>query len=345
MSAPAHIRTLAEQAADWDIRLRSADCTAADREAFAAWCAADPAHAEAFDGLQSGIAALKDAYATSPRLRAMRDQARTLKPAPQPWRIAAGVAAGILALGAIGGGVIYSQRGGEGSSLATMELPRGAPSVYQTAVGERTSVTLSDGSVVTLNTQSRMVVNYTDGRRDVTLVAGQAMFDVAKNAARPFVVTAGSRQVTAVGTAFDVRLDRKQVKVTLLEGKVKVEPAKGSLWRALPMGERDLAPGQQLVASNTTPVVNVAAADVATETSWREGVVVFNDTPLAQAVAEINRYAAEPITVGDRELGELRINGRFRTNEPGAFLNAVVAYFPVEAHRTPGGETVLTGRP
>jgi len=74
-------------------------------------------------------------------------------------------------------------------------------------------------------------------------------------------------------------------------------------------------------------------------------VVVFNDTPLAQAVAEINRYAAEPITVGDRELGELRINGRFRTNEPGAFLNAVVAYFPVEAHRTPGGETVLTVRP
>ncbi|HEX5776343.1 MAG TPA: FecR family protein [Caulobacteraceae bacterium] len=344
MNAPAHIHTLAEQAADWDIRLRSAACTAADREAFAAWCAADPAHAEAFDGLQLGIGALKEAYATSPRLRAMRDQAHTLKPQPQPWRIAAGVAAGVLAVGALGG-FVYTQQGQGGSSLATMELPRGAPSVYQTAVGERTDVTLSDGSVVTLNTQSRLVVNYTAGRRDVTLVAGQALFDVAKNAHRPFVVTAGSRQVTALGTAFDVRLDRKQVRVTLIEGKVKVEPARGSLWRALPMGERDLAPGQQLVASNTNPVVSVAAANVAVETSWREGVVVFNDTPLAQAVAEMNRYADEPITVGDRELGELRINGRFRTNEPGAFLGAVVAYFPVEAHRTPGGETVLTGRP
>jgi transmembrane sensor len=344
MNAPAHLRTLAEQAADWDIRLRSAACTAADREAFAAWCAAEPAHAEAFDGLQLGIGALKDAYATSPRLRAMRDQARSLKPAPQPWRIAAGIAAAVLAVSAIGG-FVYTQQGRDGSSLATMELPRGAPSVYQTAVGERTDVTLSDGSVVTLNTRSRLVVNYTEGRRDVTLVAGQAMFNVARNATRPFVVTAGSRQVTALGTAFDVRLDRRQVKVTLIEGKVKVEPARGSLWRALPMGERDLAPGQQLIASNTTPVVSVAAANVAVETSWREGVVVFNDTPLAQAVAEINRYAAEPITVGDRELGELRINGRFRTNEPGAFLNAVVAYFPVEAHRTPGGETVLTVRP
>ncbi len=344
MNARADIPNLAQQAADWDIRLRSADCTAADREAFAAWCAADPAHAEAFDGLQSGIGALKEAYATSPRLRAMRDQARAVRPEPKPWRIAAGIAAAVIALGAVGG-FVYTHQAGPEATLATMELPRGAPSVYQTAVGERTAVTLSDGSVVTLNTRSRMVVNYTPGRRDVTLVAGQALFKVAKNANRPFVVTAGSRQVTAVGTAFDVRLDRKQVKVTLLEGKVKVEPARGTLWRALPMGERDLTPGQQLVASNTMPVVNVAPTNVAVETSWRQGVVVFNDTPLAEAVAEINRYSPDPITVGDPELGRLRINGRFRTSEPQAFLGAVVAYFPVEAHRTASGETVLTGRP
>jgi transmembrane sensor len=343
MSA-AEIRTLAEEAADWDIRLRSAACTAADREAFERWCAEDPAHAEAFDGLQLGIGALKDAYATSPRLRAMRDQARSLKPAPQPWRIAASVAAVTVAAGAVGG-YVYTHQGERGSSLATMELPRGAPSVYQTAVGERTSVTLSDGSVVTLNTRSRLVVNYTPGRRDVTLVAGQAMFNVAHNTARPFVVTAGSRQVTAVGTAFDVRLDRKQVKVTLIEGKVRVEPAKGSIWRALPLAPKTLAPGQELVASNLSPSMTIASANIPVETSWRQGVVVFNDTPLVDAVAEINRYSPDPITVGDRELGELRINGRVRTNEPGAFLNAVVAYFPIEAHRTPGGETVLTGRP
>ncbi|MGE5565212.1 MAG: FecR family protein [Parcubacteria group bacterium] len=337
-------RTLAEQAADWDIRLRSAACSPADREAFERWCAADPAHAEAFDGLQLGIGALKDAYATSPRLRAMRDQARSLRPAPQPWRMAAGVAAATLAAGALGG-YVYTHQGQGGSSLATMELPRGAPSVYQTAVGERTSVTLSDGSVVTLNTRSRLVVNYTPGRRDVTLVAGQALFHVAHNTARPFVVTAGSRQVTAVGTAFDVRLDRKQVKVTLIEGKVRVEPAKGSIWRALPLAPKNLTAGEELVASNTSPVVQVATANIPVETSWRQGVVVFNDTPLADAVAEINRYSPDPISVGDDALSDLRINGRFRTAEPAAFVNAVVAYFPIEAHRTPGGETVLTGRP
>ncbi|HEX6861008.1 MAG TPA: FecR family protein [Caulobacteraceae bacterium] len=337
-------RDLAQEAADWDIRLRSPACSTADREAFAAWCAADPAHQDAFDGLQLGLGALKEAYAANPRLRALRDQAQTLRPAPQPWRIAASLAVAILGAGAVGG-YVYTHQAPPGGALASMELPRGAPSVYQTAVGERTSVTLSDGSVVTLNTRSRLVVNYTPQRREVTLVAGQALFKVARNAQRPFVVTAGSRQVTAVGTAFDVRLDPRRVAVTLIEGKVKVEAAKGTLWRALPIGERDLTPGQQLVASNASPSVTVRAADVSLATSWKEGVVVFNDTPLLQAVEEINRYAAEPITVGDAQLGALRINGRFRTSEPGAFLNAVVAYFPVEAHRTPGGETVLTARP
>jgi len=343
MSA-ADVRTLAEEAADWDIRLRSAACTAADREAFERWCAADAARAEAFEGLQLGIGALKDAYATSPRLRAMRDQAQSLRPAPQPWRIAAGVAAATLAAGAIGG-FVYTHPGQGGSSLATMELPRGAPSVYQTAVGERTAVTLSDGSVVTLNTRSRLVVNYTPTHRDVTLVAGQAMFNVAHNTARPFVVTAGSRQVTAVGTAFDVRLDRKQVKVTLIEGKVRVEPARSSIWRVAPLAPKTLVAGEELVASNGSPMVTVAPANIPVETSWRQGVVVFNDTPLVDAVAEINRYSPDPISVGDDALGQLRINGRFRTNEPLAFVNAVVAYFPIEARRTPGGETILTGRP
>ncbi|HYG26699.1 MAG TPA: FecR family protein [Caulobacteraceae bacterium] len=334
---------LAQEAADWDIRLRSPACTAADRAAFEAWCTADPAHAEAFEGLQVGLSALKDAYASSPRLRAMRDRARSAPPQRASWRIAASLAVALVGGGAVAG-YVYTQQPPGGGALATMELPRGAPSVHQTAVGERTTVTLSDGSVVTLNTRSRVVVSYTAERREVTLVAGQALFEVARNAARPFVVTAGSRQVTALGTAFDVRLDRKEVRVTLIEGKVKVEPAKGSLWRALPLGARNLAPGQQLVASNASPTATVTAADLPTETSWKQGVVVFNDTPLAEAVAEINRYSAEPITVGDPALGALRINGRFRTSEPNAFLNAVTAYFPVEAQRTPSGETVLNAR-
>lgn len=334
-------RTLAEQAADWDVRLRSPSCTAADREAFAAWCAASPAHAQAVDDLQLGLLGLKEAYASHPRLRAMRDQASALRPAQRPWLIAASVAALVVG-GAVTANVV--QRPQPASSLASMELSRGAPSVFQTAVGEQSTVTLSDGSKVTLNTHSRLVVNFTKGRRDVTLVAGQALFEVAKNATRPFVVTAGSRQVTALGTAFDVRMDAREVRVTLIEGKVKVEPARGTLWAALPMTDRELTPGQKLVASSGSPAVQVASADVAAETSWRDGIVVFDDTPLAEAVEEINRYAASPITVGDAELGRLRINGRFRTADPDDFLAAVVAYFPVETKAARDGSTVLVAR-
>jgi len=335
-------RTLAEQAADWDVRLRSPSCTAADREAFAAWCAANPAHAQAVDELQLGLLGLKEAYASHPRLRAMRDQASSLRPANRPWLIAASVAALVVG-GAVTANVVV-QRPQPASTLASMELSRGAPSVFQTAVGEQSTVTLSDGSKVTLNTHSRLVVNFTDARREVTLVAGQALFEVARNAARPFVVTAGSRRVTALGTAFDVRLDAKEVRVTLIEGKVRVEPARGTLWAALPMTDRELAPGQKLVASSGSPAVQVEKADVAAETSWREGIVVFDDTPLSEAVREINRYAASPITVGDAELGGLRINGRFRTSDPDDFLAAVVAYFPVETRAARDGSTVLVAR-
>jgi len=347
MTAPASLtesatEALAEQAAHWDMRLRSPACTAADREDFAEWCAQDTEHGHAFDELQLGVRGLKEAYAASPRLRAMRDRAHALRPAPRPWRIAAAI--GAIAIGVAGVAVWKVDSDNPASRIAAVEVPRGAPSIYQTAVGERTTVTLSDGSKVTLNTRSRMVVSYAADRRDVTLVAGQALFEVAHNAARPFVVTAGSRKVTAVGTAFDVRLDPQQVRVTMIEGKVKVERARSPVWRALVPDARSLVAGQQMTASNQSADATVRQADIATETSWRDGVVVFDDEPLSQAVAEINRYALLPIVVGDAQLSQFRVNGRFRTGEPSVFVGAVTAYFPVEAQVQPNGETVLVAR-
>lgn len=332
---------LAEAAAAWDRRLRSADCSEADRRDFDAWCAEDPTHAAAFDNLQLGIRSLKDAYNDNPRLRAMRDSARTIKPAFQPWKIAAGLL--VVVLGGGAAGWIITRPSGP-VPPPQMEASRDAVSVYQTAVGERTTVVLSDGSKVTLNTRSKLVVGYTPGRRDVTLVSGQAMFEVAKNANRPFVVTAGSRKVTAVGTAFDVKVDARKVDVTLIEGKVRVDPSRPNLIQQIRPDVQRLTPGEQLIASSTTGDVFVRAADVATVTSWRQGAVVFNDTPLSEAVAEINRYAPDPIVVGDPNLAQYRVNGRFRTSEPATFVNALVAYFPVEARTSADGQTVLVAK-
>lgn len=334
-----------EAAARWDARLRAPSCTAADREAFDAWRALDPEHEAAFDRLQHGLKVLHDAYGYDPELRAMRDEALSHPAARR--RPTAGLAAGLAAAGVAA--VILTCIGAwsfsQGPSPAPAPRLASAPaSLYQTGIGERTTVILSDGTRVTLNTRSRLEVRYAAGRRDVTLVDGQALFAVAKDPARPFVVTAGTRQVTALGTTFDVRLDAARVQVTLIEGKVTVAPTRPPAWDAIAPSREALAPGEKLVAANASYRTERSRADLAAETSWRDGRIVFEDTPLPAAVAEMNRYAATPILVGDASLKDIRINGMFRTNQPMSFVGAVTAYFPVDASARADGATVLTAR-
>jgi transmembrane sensor len=329
-----------DAAAFWDSRLRSPLCTEADRAAFEDWRGRDPEHEAAFDRLQLGLRALHEAYTYDPELRAMRAEAAAHRPARRRLGIAAAVAAVILA--GVGGGAWW-WRGAQPSAPQPV-LTASAPSLYQTGVGERTTVILSDGSKVTLNTRSRLEVNYAPGRRDVTLAAGQAFFEVAKDAARPFVVRAGSRQVTALGTAFDVRLDARQVQVTLVEGRVTVAPIMAPVWNALVPAERTLVPGEKLVAANNSYKADTSNANLSAETSWRQGRVVFEDTPLVAAVAEMNRYTPSPILIGDPSLDDIRVNGMFLTTQPMSFVGAITTYFPVDARSTAAGATVLTPR-
>jgi len=340
--APDVRQTPDEAAAWWDSRLRSPLCTDADREAFAAW-REDPAHAEAFERLQAGIDALHEALLSSPELRAMSDRALELK-APAPYaRMAAGIAAAVVL--AAGGWFAATQPAPAPLGGASpLQVASGEGSIYQTGVGERSTITLTDGSKVTLNTRSRVEVNYMPDRRNITLIAGQALFEVAHNKARPFVVTAGPRQVTAVGTAFDIRLDGQKVQVTMVEGKVKVEPTRPTLLQKAVAPQQSLIAGQQLVATVDSIGATVEHADAAKTTSWREGRVVFADTPLPQAVAEMNRYLPSPILIGDPALSHFTVNGMFLTNQPMSFVGAVTAYYPVEARSNANGATVLVPR-
>ena len=330
-----------EAAAFWDSRLRSPLCTEEDRAAFAAWREREPANAAAFERLQAGIGALHDAFSASAELRAMHDRAMEVRPAPRYARLAAGVAAA-AALGV--GGYWAATARPPAPADHGLEVASGQGSFHQTGVGELSTVTLSDGSKVTLNTRSRLEVNYTGERRTVTLISGQALFEVAKNKDRPFVVMAGPRQVTALGTAFDIRLDGQKVQVTMVEGRVKVEPTRPTLLQKVATPERELVAGQQLVATLDTLRPTVRQADATTTTSWRQGRVVFADTPLPQAVAEMNRYSATPILIGDEALSKFNVNGMFLTGQPMSFVGAVTAYFPVEARSRPDGATVLVPR-
>jgi len=335
-----------EGAAWWDARLRNPDCTAEERVAFEAWRGAEPEHAEAFEHLQDALEALR-AAAARPELRAMRDAA--VRQGKGRAMRAAAIAAALVIAGGVGWTTLSQERLsaltvalglGEPAETATVEAPR----TYATEVGGRSTVSLEDGSRVTLNTQSRIETHFSHGRRDVTLVAGQALFEVAHDASRPFVVTAGDRKVTAVGTEFDVRLDGQAVRVVLVEGKVKVEERAPSGLLGFFGGDRhDLVAGQEFVS--TAKAANmVRAADVNQAILWRDGRVAFNDVPLTEAIAEMNRYSPGAVVVADPTMARLHVNGVFRTGETTAFVHAVEEYFPIKAEQQPGGDTLLVWR-
>lgn len=326
-----------EDAAFWDSRLRSPACTDADRAAFAEWRDRAPANAEAYEALQGALGSLHAAFDFSAELRSMRDRALEHRPTPR-WRMAAAIAVSA----GLAGAALFLPVGP--SPERGLQVSSAGASAFQTGVGERLTVTLADGSAVTLNTRSRVEVNYAAARRDVKLVSGQAIFEVAKDRSRPFVVTAGTRRVTALGTVFEVRLDGEKVKVTMLEGKVAVEPTRPTVLQTLVGPERELVTGEQLVADLDALGSSVSRTDPQAATSWRQGRVVFVDTPLTEAVAEMNRYSATPILVGDASLARFKVNGMFLTNQPLSFVGAVTAYYPIEARADSRGATVLAPR-
>ena len=341
-AAPSRDGASDEAAAYWDTRLRSPECTREDREAYERWRAADVENARQFENLQDIIGALHASH-SRPMMRALREAA--LKKKRRKRFLLGGIsAAAAVALVAVG---LSLQQPVSQSTSAAATSPVIPVSVYETAVGERKSFTLDDGSVITLNTRSRVETRFSRSSRDLTLVAGQANFRVAHEASRPFVVVAGDRQVTALGTVFDVRLEGDDVRVVVVQGHVAVQRRpQGRLIDAVLNERRELAPGQSYSTrgEHLFQPVSVRTVDVNETVLWEEGRVAFNDVPLTEAVAEMNRYSAGVLVVADPSMRKLRISGVFRTDQSQAFVNAVKEYFPIEAHEQPGGDTLLVWR-
>jgi transmembrane sensor len=183
-----------------------------------------------------------------------------------------------------------------------------------TKVGERALIQLSDGSQVTLNTGSEIHVDMSGPVRSVDLLRGEAYFDVAKDAAHPFVVRAGSRRIVAVGTAFDVNLQPDMLKVDLVQGQVRVEPVAANhagVSRA-PTATNSIlmAAGSSLVARSSGEE-RLEPLNVEREVSWRSGKLVFQDERIAAVVAEINRYSNLKLEIRDPEIGERLLSGVF----------------------------------
>jgi transmembrane sensor len=220
---------------------------------------------------------------------------------------------------------------------------------YKTALGERSVVTLVDGSKVSLDSGSEVKIGYTRDARSLQLLSGQARFDVAHDTSRPFSVHARDETVIATGTAFNVDLVGSKVLVTLIQGRVTVvrgEQAKPFEVIRRPGTARTtsiaLIAGQQLVVDSTSPP-RVESAKIDRTTAWESGQLVFDDEPLAVVVERVSRYAPHPVSV-DPSAATLRISGVFNAGDVSTFVDTVVRYLPVQATDAPDGAITLRRR-
>jgi len=334
---------LREVAADWIVREEDGALGPDGLAARDAWLAEHPDHVEAYDAARQAMGRL-DQMAADPRILALRASALSMKPgrATPAWRMAAGFAA-VLVLAGGGLGAVTGDRSVSSAVAAFEQAAHPGAAVYRTTIGERSTVTLPDGSVATLNTDTVLRVAFTSKARGVRLVRGQALFEVAHAKARPFEVYAGDRVITAVGTVFDVRIQGDDVKVALVEGRVRVRPRAEPAAAAAPAAQVLLAPGELLDARPAEPM-RVQNVNVDRETSWRSGVLVFDETPLAEAVAELNRYSRDRLVIDDPAIGAFHVTGVFKTGDMDRFARTVEEILPVDLQTRSDGAIMLSRR-
>jgi transmembrane sensor len=211
----------------------------------------------------------------------------------------------------------------------------------ETHVGELRNIVLEDGSRVALNTATRIQVRYDKSVRSIELERGEAFFDVARRADRPFVVTAAGRRITALGTSFVVRREAENVAVTLVDGKVAVSghapgDAFGNPRVMLAPGERLMLTADRQPRRDRPPIAKV--------TAWQRGQVILDHTSLADAAAEMNRYSPVQLAIESTAAAAVEVTGVFRAGDSREFARAVVESYGLEL-RERTGKLVLSGVP
>lgn len=304
---------IARDAADWLRRLQRDDPT--ERTAFLTWLRQSPLHVkelllalavdDALDGMDSEkridlealIASASANVVPLPSNGALASTPR--KPTRKVWPIAATAAAAALAFIAVFWNPLSLLSGG---------------STYATALGEQRVVALEDGSVVYLNTQSRVRETYSSTARDIYLLEGQAIFQVKHDTSRPFRVHSDNAVVQAVGTKFDVRRVDGGVEVAVIEGVVKVSPANDA--PSAPSSSQKLAAGESLsVDAKSGRTSAPQPIDINDVSAWQLRRLVFRKQTLATIAAEFNRYNRVKIRIEDEAVGARRFSGTFQADD------------------------------
>jgi transmembrane sensor len=306
-------------AADWLQRRHLWTWTQANQAELDIWLAASEAHHIAYLR-QSAV------WSTAGRLTALRTPMRpnSTPPNPRRWIFLRSVAAAAI-VAAIG--------------FAAMQyLSRTNDTTYVTPIGGHEVVTLADGTRIELNTDTALRIRRGADSRGVTLLRGEAYFEVHHDAAHPFAVTASTYRITDLGTKFSVRASSGAIKVSLLEGSAVVAPldaARSSRSALLWPGDVAIADAKKLV------VEKKSVPSLSTALGWRRGVLIFKDTELADAAAEFNRYNTRKIRVEDGAIAHLKINGTFQAENSELFASSVQELFGLRAGKI-GNDTTLS---
>jgi transmembrane sensor len=286
----------------WWVRLDSDSVSAGERDEFARWLAADEQHRKAFDAacaLWDELDMVKQRIITPKIITPKKPFFYKL------WATPALVMC-CLALW------LFSP------------LPILLRADFHTSYGERRDIALSDGSVAHLNSNSALAVHIDGKQRQLTLLQGEAWFEVSPDKSRPFQVHAEHGIVTALGTAFNIRLRNSLAEVSVTQHSVAVD---------VEQAHAVVKEGQQLVYNQHAGLGNIKAIDSQTVTAWQRGKLVFENQPLGEVMAELNRYHRGYLMISDNSIAQRRVNGVFSAVQPLVVLGALESSLQLHSTR------------
>lgn len=324
------------EASEWLVLREGRVLAGHELQAFDAWLAADPRH-------DATYAAMERTWNDISQLRSLAEFVR-LEPAldagtqaPQRgWRPRPAWLLGLAVAAAAALALLW---------LPSLSMgPEHAPQSYSTQVAEIHDIVLPDGTRVTLGPRTALTEQFTARQRRVVLAGGEAFFDVAHNAQRPFLIEAGGSVVRVTGTKFNVNASAGSLRVAVLEGSVQVfarhGPGQGvAAPQTLTAGQR-LVVAMPLDANGTVVAASMPTLEMSTTRqpgSWRGGRLVYDDVRLADLIADVNRYYAPGVTLADEHVGQLRVTASFKASEIPAFIRTLSDVVPVRAEETATG--------
>lgn len=324
----------ADRARHWIARIDAGDLSADERQQLKDWLARSPEHRRLLDEHALLWSAASQARFPS-AAQASQATPPTARPRPaSPWAWGGGALAATVLVAAVLAWSPWSPWGAANSSAHFQ-------SSHETGVGQQQTLVLPDGSRTELNARSALAVAYEPDRRRLRLERGVGMFDVAKDRARPFEVQVGHTLVRAVGTRFLVQRHASgAVEVTVYEGVVELQrsdaPAAG---QPLRLGAGQVA----LEQADQTRLSRAAPGELERKLAWQQGRIVFDDSTLAAALEEVNRYSAQPIELADPSLQALRISGAFASRDVSVFLRSLEQGFGLKVEARDGRWVVSRG--